>query len=136
MAKDLYHYEVKKALINNGWTVTHDPYLIETEDVNFEVDLAAEQIFGAEKEGVKIVVEVKSFVAASFVYEFHRVLGQFLNYSIGLEETEPDRILYLAVPLKVYQDSFHLSFVKKAMRRVKMKLLIFENEKIVQWKKR
>jgi hypothetical protein len=116
--------------------VTHDPYLIETEDVNFEVDLAAEQIFGAEKEGVKIVVEVKSFVAASFVYEFHRVVGQFLNYSIGLEETEPDRILYLAVPLKVYQDSFHLSFVKKAMRRIKMKLLIFENEKIVKWKKR
>lgn len=136
MAKDLYHYQVKKALINNGWTVTHDPYLIETEDVNFEVDLAAEQIFGAEKEGVKIVVEVKSFVAASFVYEFHRVVGQFLNYSIGLEETEPDRILYLAVPLKVYQDSFHLSFVRKAMRRIKMKLLIFENEKIVKWKKR
>jgi hypothetical protein len=136
MAKDLYHYQVKQALINNGWKVTHDPYLIETEDVNFEVDLAAEQIFGAEKEGVKIVVEVKSFVAASFVYEFHRVVGQFLNYSIGLEETEPDRILYLAVPLKVYQDSFHLSFVKKAMRRIKMKLLIFENEKIVKWKKR
>jgi XisH protein len=136
MAKDLYHYQVKQALINNGWKVTHDPYLIETEDVNFEVDLAAEQIFGAEKEGVKIVVEVKSFVAASFVYEFHRVVGQFLNYSIGLEETEPDRILYLAVPLKVYQDSFHLSFVRKAMRRIKMKLLIFENEKIVKWKKR
>jgi XisH protein len=44
--------------------------------------------------------------------------------------------LYLAVPLKVYQNSFHLAFVKKAMRRVKMKLLIFQNETIVLWKKR
>ena len=26
MAKDLYHNVVKNALINEGWTVTHDPY--------------------------------------------------------------------------------------------------------------
>ena len=31
MAKDLYHYAVKEALINDGWVITNDPYIIETD---------------------------------------------------------------------------------------------------------
>jgi XisH protein len=27
MARDIYHEHVKEALIKDGWTVTHDPYL-------------------------------------------------------------------------------------------------------------
>jgi hypothetical protein len=138
MAKDIYHYIVKEALIQEGWTITDDPYYIETDDVDFEVDLGAEKIIGAEKEGVKIAVEVKSFVATSFVYEFHRVLGQWNNYSINLEDFEPNRKLFLAVPLKIYTDSFHLSFVQKAIKRFKIKLIIFdaESKKIVKWNKK
>jgi hypothetical protein len=26
MAKDIYHENVKNALIKEGWTITHDPY--------------------------------------------------------------------------------------------------------------
>lgn len=62
MAKDLYHYEVRQALINDGWKITNDPYIIETDDVNFEVDLGAEKMLAAEKEHEKIAVEVKSLV--------------------------------------------------------------------------
>jgi XisH protein len=138
MAKDIYHYIVKEALIQEGWTITDDPYFIETDDVDFEVDLGAEKIIGAEKEGVKIAVEVKSFVATSFVYEFHRVLGQWNNYSINLEDFEPNRKLFLAIPLKTYIDSFHLSFVQKAIKRFKIKLIIFdaESKKIVKWNRK
>ena len=39
MARDLFHQSVKKALIKEGRTVTNDPYIIETDDVNLEVDL-------------------------------------------------------------------------------------------------
>ncbi len=91
MAKDLYHEHVKQALIKDGWAITSDPYIIETEDVDYEVDLGAEKIIAAEKGKEKIAVEVKCFVASSFVYEFHRVLGQFLNYSIGIDEFEGDQ---------------------------------------------
>jgi hypothetical protein len=28
MAKDIYHEQVKNALINEGWTITHDPFKI------------------------------------------------------------------------------------------------------------
>lgn len=135
-AKDLYHNEVKQALINDGWVITHDPYLIETEDVTYEADLGAEFNLGAEKKGKKIVVEVKSFIAPSFVYEFHRIVGQFLNYSIGLQEIEPDRVLFLAVPLKIFTKYFDLAYVKKAMQQINMKILVYENEKIVKWKKK
>ena len=136
MARDLFHQSVRQALIKEGWTITNDPYIIETDDVNFEVDLGAEKIFAAEKEGQKIAVEIKSFVATSFTYEFHRVLGQFLNYSMGMEEFDPNRKLYLAVPIKTYEDNFQLSFVKKAIRRFKIRLIIYDNvnEKIVKWK--
>ena len=138
MAKDLLHDVVKNVLLQDGWTISADPYIIETDDVDYQVDLGAEKIISAEKGNEKIAVEVKSFVASSFVYEFHRILGQFLNYSIGLEEFEPDRKLYLAVPKKVFQEYFHLSFVEKAIKRFKMKLIIYEPNslKIIKWKKK
>jgi hypothetical protein len=98
MARDKIHAIVKQVLINDGWVITHDPYIIETKDVDYEVDLGAEKILAAEKSGQKIAVEVKSFIATSFVYEFHRILGQMLNYSLGIEDFDPTRILYLAVP--------------------------------------
>jgi hypothetical protein len=136
MARDKIHAIVKQVLINDGWVITHDPYIIETKDVDYEVDLGAEKILAAEKSGQKIAVEVKSFIATSFVYEFHRILGQMLNYSLGIEDFDPTRILYLAVPQKIYEENFHLSFIQKAIKRFKIRLLIFDDQsyKIVKWK--
>ncbi|MEY4937802.1 MAG: hypothetical protein RIS64_4161 [Bacteroidota bacterium] len=33
MARDLYHQQVKNALIKDGWRITHDPYRIRIEEV-------------------------------------------------------------------------------------------------------
>jgi hypothetical protein len=35
----------------------------------------------------------------SAVFDFHLALGQFLNYRLVLEAIEPERTLYLAVPI-------------------------------------
>jgi hypothetical protein len=35
------------------------------------LDLGAEQLIAAEKDGEKIAVEIKCFVAVSAIYEFH-----------------------------------------------------------------
>jgi hypothetical protein len=32
-AKDIYHEEVKNALIKDGWTITDDPYIIKKEEI-------------------------------------------------------------------------------------------------------
>lgn len=98
-AKDLFHNAVKQALIKQQWIITADPLIIKIEGVKLEIDLAAERILAAQKEGQKIAVEIKSFLGTSVITDFHLALGQFLNYRLALQMTEPDRIIYLAVPL-------------------------------------
>lgn len=105
MARDKFHYVVRTALEKEGWNITADPYEINVDDVDFEIDLAAEQLLAAEREGRKIAVEIKSFISTSNVSDFHTALGQFLNYRDALDKIDPERQLYLAVRLSIY-DSF------------------------------
>lgn len=97
-AKDFFHDIVKTALEKDGWSITDENFFIQVEDVDFYVDLIAEKILVAEKIGQKIAVEIKSFLGASDITEFHTALGQFLNYRSALKLVESERILYLAVP--------------------------------------
>ena len=61
---DKIHDKIKTALIKDGWTITHDPFAIQSEEFDLYVDLAAERIFAAERAGEKIAVEIKRFFAA------------------------------------------------------------------------
>jgi len=111
-AKDRFHEAVKVALQKDGWTITDDPLIIPIERLsNLYIDLGAEKLLIAERKGQKIAVEVKSFLGASTLSEFHTALGQCLNYSYALEDTEPDRTLYLAVPVSIY-DNFFVAIVR------------------------
>lgn len=67
-AKDKFHGIVKSALEKDRWTITDDPLRIEWGLVEVYIDLGAEKIIGAEKEGQKIAVEVKSFLAQSTIW--------------------------------------------------------------------
>ena len=80
MAKDIIHDQVKNALIKDGWTITHDPYTIDYEEVNMYADLGAERTIAAEQDGQKIVVEVKSFVKRSPMQDFKEAIGQYIIY--------------------------------------------------------
>ncbi len=92
-AKDLFHDAVKKSLLKEQWIITDDPLRIKIEGVRFEIDLAAEKVLAAEKEGRKIAVEIKSFLNNSSLTDFHTALGQFLNYRLALQLTESNRTL-------------------------------------------
>ncbi len=95
MAKDVFHQQVKNALIKDGWNITHNPLTIRiSEAVKLQIDLAAETTIAAERDSQKIAVEIKSFVGDSDISAFHTALGQYLNYSQALEEQEPDRIVF------------------------------------------
>ena len=134
-AKDATHNVVRKALEKDGWTITQDPYYIKVGAVELYIDLGAEAMVAAEREGQKIAVEIKSFLGASSISEFHTALGQFFNYRLALEEKEPDRELYVAVPLNTYNDFFSLQFIQKVVQRATLKLLIYDEqaEVISQW---
>lgn len=136
MARDAFHQQVKNALIKDGWIITNDPLIIRiSEAIKVQIDLAAESAIAAERNAEKIAVEIKSFIAGSDINEFHTALGQYLNYRQALEENEPERIVYLAVPLETYLDFFQLSFVQRAIQRYQVKLIVYDpkQEKIQQW---
>lgn len=63
MARDKYHKLVKLALIEEGWTITHDPYIVKRDPRDLEVDPGAERIIAAEKGAERIAVEIKSFLS-------------------------------------------------------------------------
>ena len=135
MFKDKFHEAVKQALQKEQWTITEDPLRFQYGNVKFQVDLALERILAAEKKGEKIAVEIKSFLNPSAVTDFYPALGQFLSYRLGLSATEPERILYLAVPLDAYETFFQLEFTQEAIQLYQIWLIVYDpvNEVIVQW---
>ncbi len=135
MAKDFYHEAVKRALEKDGWKITHDPYPLRIGRIGYEVDLGAEKLMAAERQGTKIAVEVKSFMGPSDINEFHRAMGQFNDYYVALELFEPDRVLYLAIPEALWEDFFQEVAIQKAIQRMQAKLIIYQpkNQKITRW---
>lgn len=134
-AKDLFHNAVKRGLQKDAWTITHDPLELELEEITFKIDLGAERLIAAEKAEEKIAVEIKSFVGASTVSDFHTALGQFLNYRIMLEANGSERLLYLAVPLETFETFFQTRFAQIVVQRHQLKLIVYDqiSEEIVRW---
>ncbi|MBC6472397.1 MAG: XisH family protein [Hormoscilla sp. GM102CHS1] len=135
MAKDIFHDTVKVALQKDGWTITHDPYEIAVGGVEMYIDLGAEQLISAERDGSKIAVEIKIFLGLSLISEFHTAHGQYIDYLYALSEKDPERVLYLAVPFKIYADFFSLQFIQTAVRRSQLRLVIYDpdREEITLW---
>ncbi len=87
-AKDIYHDNVRNALIKEGWTITHDPLRLTWGAKDMYVDLGAEQLLAAEKTGHKIAVEIKSFVGASEMNDLEKAIGQYIIYRSVMARTE------------------------------------------------
>jgi len=98
-----FHDIVVEALENDGWTITHDPYIIEFGDQELKIDLGAEMPIGAERSGKKIAVEIKSFLSPSPVTDLYGAYGQYALYRDLLNQSEPNRVMYLAMPRDSYR---------------------------------
>ncbi len=133
--KDLFHDAVKRALEKDGWTITREQMPLSFDLGDMYIDIGAEKIVEAQRGSDKIAVEIKSFVRASVISEFHTALGQFLNYKFALSEQEPERELYLAVPIDTYSSFFTIRLVQSAIKTYALKLIIYNPnlEEIVQW---
>lgn len=134
-AKDLFHNAVKVALQKEQWVITSDPLKLEVGGTKLEIDLGAERLLAAERQGEKIAVEVKSFLGDSPLTDYHVALGQFLNYRLALEINQPDRDLYLAIPLVAYEAFFQREFAQLSLERYQIKHIVYDplNEVITQW---
>jgi len=139
MAKDIIHDAVKNALIKDHWIITHDPFRVEYEELEIFADLAVEKprTVVAEKNGEKIILEIKTFAGRSFIKELQHALGQYELYFDLLELTGLDYELYMAVSELVYKDFFLQKGTQTIVQRHKIKLLVvnIEREEIVKWLK-
>jgi XisH protein len=135
MARDTFHQQLREALEKDGWDITNDPYRLKALGINYEIDLGAEKLLAAQKEHQKIAIEIKTFSAMSFAHEFHRVLGQYLNYTAFLDLQEPDRLLYLAITKSVYRTYFTLPAIKYIVNKFNIKIIVFNPKAqiIEQW---
>ncbi|CCQ49433.1 MULTISPECIES: XisH family protein [Crocosphaera] len=134
-AKDRFHTIVRIALEKEQWKITDDPLRLDVGGTKFEIDLGAEQLLGAERGKEKIAVEIKSFLSDSPLTDYHAALGQFLNYRLALEISEPTRVLYLAVPIVAYESFFRREFTQISLEKYQIKQIIYNpiQEVIVQW---
>ena len=137
---DKYHYNVREALEKDGWEITHDPYNLtltddEGKEYDFPVDLGAEKLIAAQKGKEKIAIEVKTFGGASLITDYHRALGQYMDYLVGLEVQEPSRKLYLGVPEEAYIGLMKNPLSKLSLERFKVNVLIVdvESNNVVKW---
>jgi len=134
-AKDIFHNTVKLGLEKEGWIITNDPLYLDFGGVEVYIDLAAEKIIAAEREGEKIAVEVKSFIGSSAISEFHKALGQFINYKIALSQKQPERTMYLAVPIATYETFFKLELIQLVIKTQGISLIVYNPNKqeIAKW---
>lgn len=133
-AKDTYHDALRSALVKDGWTITDDPFRLVWGERDFYVDLGAERVVAAEKAGKRIAVEVKSFLGASQMHDLELALGQFLLYRSILDEQEPDRVLFLAIPdqaAEIFDEPVGQMLINKHL----IKAVVFDpqKEEILRW---
>jgi XisH protein len=134
-AKDKFHAAMRRALEKEQWNITADPLKFMYGGVKFRIDLSADRLLAAERGEERIAVEVKSFLDASPLTDFHHALGQFQNYRSALRKTDPERTLYLAVPADVYKTFFRFQFIQEAIEEHQLLLIVYDSDQevIVQW---
>jgi hypothetical protein len=134
-AKDKVHDIVKNALINDGSTITHDPFSMKLGSADLFVDLGAEKLIAAEKGNAKIAVEVKSFLGKSIISETQDAIGQFIMYQVVMSEFDLNRVLYLAIEEEIFDNEFSDALKTLLLEKLNINLLIFRasEEGIVKW---
>lgn len=133
--RDIYHYAVKNALIKDGWIITHDPFVLSYGRKRLFADLGASRLISAEKKDCRIVVEIKSFLSDSDIYDLEQTIGQYVLYAKILAQEEKDRLLYVAVTQTTFEGIFSLELGELLLADQTIQLVVFDEKKevIIQW---
>ena len=129
-AKDRYHDTVVRTLQKDNWNITDDPLFLTIADTDLLIDLGAERVVAAERQHIRIAVEIKSFLSKSVVQDLKEATGQFVLYEEALRRSpaNADRILYLAIRLSVYSSLFVSGIGRILLESKRLRLVIFEEE--------
>lgn len=135
-ALDRYHHLVVKALVADGWVITDDPLTLSYGGRDLYVDLGATNgTIGAEREGERIAVEIKSFLSPSVLADLEVAVGQHAIYRAVLAAVDPGRRMFLAVPRRVHRGVLSEQLGELVLRTQQLSLVVFDEhaERIDQW---
>lgn len=135
-ARNLHHAAVIDALRAEGWTITHDPLTLPIGDRHVHVDLGVTRAtLAAEREGVRIAVEIQSFLSYSPIRDLQEAIGQFVIYRAVLRREDPGRALYLAVPRLADETILAEPVGRLAIAEVQLAFLVYDEQerKVIRW---
>jgi hypothetical protein len=136
--KDRYHKQALRALENDGWIITHDPFTFHFWfQPKLRIDLGATlgTMLEAQRGHRQIAVEVKSFQTSPST-DLYVAVGQYYCYHSWLRRRHPNRVLYLAVPNDVIVNLFQQPVGQTVQEdHGYIRLIGFDpdTERIVQW---
>jgi hypothetical protein len=137
--RDAIHNIIRQALVNEGWEITDDPYVISYGERFLFIDLAARldvlngiagRFIGARRGSSRIAIEIKEFRGNSAIADLEQAIGQYVLYQLLLKQVDPDRELYLSVTDKTFEGIFSEPIRELVMRELPMKLLIVDVEAV------
>ena len=83
LTRDIYHAQVRQALVKVGWTITHDPFVLSFGQHDAFVNLGAKRMLAAERGDEKIAVEINSFRSASDIRDLENAVGQTAKFGFS-----------------------------------------------------
>ena len=84
---------------------------------------------------VRLRLSPLRFVGNSQVADLQQALGQYILYLDIIEETQPKRVLYLAIRETTFEDIFTEPIGQILLDKKRLKLIVFDadTEEIIQW---
>ena len=133
--RDSIHEPVKQAFIKDGWEITYDPYVISYGERFLFVDLGASSMIGIRQGTKDIAIEIKEFRGQSQIADLEQAIGQYTLYRLLLNQVDPEREVYLAIPEETYNVIFSEPIGKLAIAQLSLKLVIVNlaKQEISQW---
>ena len=141
-APDIYHENVKQALLRDGWNILKEHYELKYRGDRLYPDIAAEKSLAEPPLGIvaargtqKILVEIKSFLGRSFIADLQAAIGQYVMYRNVIQAQGLEFKLYLAIAEEVYNKKFQTPLAQLIIEENQVNLLVFSvNQEVVsQW---
>ena len=141
--RDSIHSIVKQSLINEGWEVTDDPYVISYGERFLFVDLGATsttdidqgKFIAAKRQGRKIAVEIKELRGKSVIKELEQAIGQYVLYKLLINKIEPERDIYLAITDIIYDEIFTEPIGELVINDLPLQVIVIDPKRmeVIRW---
>ncbi len=132
--RDKIHEAVKKALINDVWKISADPFYLLLDGTTIEIDLEAEKNNLTTSKLKIIFIEVKT-ISKSALYDCYNAYGQYEFYREALEEQEIGHPIFLAISTEAFEKIKKVPVLYNWLKKHKVNLIVVNItiQMIKQW---